>query len=713
MKSLIKALFGAPKRLAGAALLLLILAMSTASVGAQAPPPAGGQAVESPAVAEKGASPDDVVEPSTDTAGSGLAGTSVAGASSSRGIQAGDTAGPPAAVTWWDIRGGYVAAGTGLRNRGFGTISLTGIPAGATITKAYLTWAVLGGAELANFKTGTFKGVNITGAKAGQGANPCWPGVTTGYSYRADVTAQVTGNGAYALSNFASGQTNGADPWTSGSAPPLAEGASLFVVYTKATYPQTVIRFYNGYHMTDNTANAATLSVPFGFTASNPAGEARTTFIGADGQTASEPFSTVNGVSISAADWDGTDPPIPRYSQGNLWDTDTVQLRDIVKPGHTSAAITVTGGGDCIVWVAQAFSLGKFGQVDTDGDKLLDGWEANGHDANNNGTIDVNLPALGASVVRKDLFVEMDYMGAEAACPCHLPLAADLDRIRAVYAAAPVSNPNGVFGINIHLDAGAARGAAYNLGGGNLVAHDTDLNPVLTQFNAIKAANFNALRAKTFYYMIWAHGYDGGSSSGNAFAIPNDSFVVTLGLWGGHGSSDAKVGTFIHEFGHDLGLGHGGNEGKNYKPNYLSVMSYFHQVSGVLRVSGAPYFGYSNADLPDLVESALNENVGLNSPAAAPFRAKYFCPNDSQALTPGTSNGPIDWTCSGFIANPVSSDINGDNVINTLTGWNDWANLVYGGGAVGAGAEAGLEAEVPQQPAPNDLTWEEFLQQKP
>ncbi len=136
--------------------------------------------------------------------------------------------------------------------------------------------------------------------------------------------------------------------------------------------------------------------------------------------------------------------------------------------------------------------MGTNGAVDTDGDSLKDGWEANGLDADGNGTVDVPLDGYGASVVHKDLFVEMDHMGAEAVCPCHLPLAADLDQIRSDFATAPQqNNPDGKPGINLHLDAGAARGAAYDLGGGNLVPFDSDLNPVVAQFSAIKAGNFN------------------------------------------------------------------------------------------------------------------------------------------------------------------------------------------------------------------------------
>ena len=183
-------------------------------------------------------------------------------------------------------------------------------------------------------------------------------------------------------------------------------------------------------------------------------------------------------------------------------------------PGATSAEVSVRPDevqADCIDWVAQVLSIGFDGAADTDHDGLLDGWEANGSDGDGNGTYDVNIQSMGASVVHKDVFVEMDSMGAESVCPCHLPLAPDLDRIVAAFATSPYAdNPDGRPGIAIHLDAGPYRGAKYDLGGGNVVAHDDDLNPVYGEFPPLKAANFSPLRAKTFHYMIWAHGYDGG-----------------------------------------------------------------------------------------------------------------------------------------------------------------------------------------------------------
>lgn len=620
-----------------------------------------------------------------------------------------DPAGAPTPFLSISLKGGYVAAGVGLRNRGSGTITLTGIPAGATVHAAYLYWSVLGGGtEPANFKQGTFKGVTVSGTKVGSGSAPCWSNVTTGYAYRANVTRQVTGNGNYALSGFASGRTNGADPWSTTTIPPLAEGASLVVLYTKSTYPITRVVLSNGYGYVANSTGLTT-SIPFGFAATNPVGEVRTTFIGADGQNnAGEPPSTVNGLPVTKADWDGTDPPKPGFANGNLWDTDTQQLRNFVKPGQTSASIKVAGGPDCLAWVAQVFSIGRNGKLDTDGDALLDGWEANGYDANNDGVSDVDLPAWGASVVRKDLFVEMDYMGSASACPCYLPQAADLDRIVAVFAGAPLANnPSGQTGIALHLDAGSARGAKYNLGGGNQVPFDADLNPALPQFNAIMSANFNPRRAKIFYYMIWAHGYGGGNSSGNAFNIPNDRFVVTLGGASGFGTPDQKIGTFIHEFGHDLGQYHGGTtDERNFKPNYLSVMNYAFQFGGVPRVGAAPYFGYSSATLPTLNENALNENVGLNSPGAHQFRTRWFCPDGTGALSPGTAYGPIDWNCNGTRGGTVSVDLNGDGARNTLPGYNNWGNLVYGGGTVGAGEDINVASVSPEHLV--ELTWDQM-----
>ena len=37
----------------------------------------------------------------------------------------------------------------------------------------------------------------------------------------------------------------------------------------------------------------------------------------------------------------------------------------------------------------------------------------------------------------------------------------------------------------------------------------------------------------------------------------------------------------MHELGHNLGLRHGGDDLPNFKPNYLSVMNYSFQLTGL------------------------------------------------------------------------------------------------------------------------------------
>lgn len=344
-----------------------------------------------------------------------------------------------------------------------------------------------------------------------------------------------------------------------------------------------------------------------------------------------------------------------------------------------SAALTLglSGFGAAALFAAPA-NAAPAALVDTDGDKLPDIWETQGYDANGDGVIDVDLPAMGANPNHKDLFVEMDYM--QGLLPSSTVA---FDRMVNVFATAPVSNPDGVNGIKLHLDAGTAGGSTYNLGGGNQVPYDSNLSPALSQTNAIKSSNFNSKRAAVFYYMLWADDYDSSCSSGNAFALPNDTFIVTMGpRCGWTTTQDMQVGTFVHEFGHTLGLRHGGTDDGNYKPNYLSVMNYSFQFSGVPRTDGTSYFGYSNVNPGALNESSLNESNGLGSLAAG-WKTKFYCAGSTTVTNTGPANQPIDWNCNGTASGTVSTDINRTNSKSTLTASNNWAEIQFGGGAVG------------------------------
>ena len=252
------------------------------------------------------------------------------------------------------LRGGYVAAGIGRRNRGFGTISISGIPKRSSIRAVYLYWDILANLETPSFAQGQIDGNLITGTLVGVHSDPCW-GNTNNFAYRADVTTFVRGNGDYSLSGFASGMTDGQDPWTVSSARPMAEGASLVIVYENSRSPWTQVIVYDGSFETSSVLASQTID---GFTAPSPVTKASITFIGADGQNAEEPGSTFNGNPLTSIGWDGSDIQAgPSYSEGNLWDTMTADVTSLVYSGDTSATATVRGGPDCLVWVALIFSV--------------------------------------------------------------------------------------------------------------------------------------------------------------------------------------------------------------------------------------------------------------------------------------------------------------------------------------------------------------------
>jgi hypothetical protein len=180
--------------------------------------------------------------------------------------------------------GDYAAAGTGMRGTGAGVITIAGIPPGATVTNAYLYWAIVNGAApSATFDDGFFNGQAISGTSIGTDADPCWANTTTTYAYRADVTDLVNpgGNGIYALSGFATGPPLPTTPFGEPNTPPLNEGASLVVVYTHPVVENRVIVIYNGADTVDDEISL--VSTMLSFPAIGP-GSAKSTYVVADGQ---------------------------------------------------------------------------------------------------------------------------------------------------------------------------------------------------------------------------------------------------------------------------------------------------------------------------------------------------------------------------------------------------------------------------------------------
>jgi hypothetical protein len=270
-----------------------------------------------------------------------------------------DASGDLSTVSVTTVHGGYVAAGIGMRNLGYGTIAITGVPDGASIKSATLLWDIVADQPSASFAQGTIDGKAVSGNAVASGASPCWPEGSSNFSYEADVTQLVTGNGKYSLAGFAAGEDDGADPWNVGTVAPLLEGASLVVVYQLASMPSTVVQIAGGASEIADDTGSAQLA---GFTASAQA-KATTTYIVGDGQDIGTKYATFDGATVPGTGFTGSDPQaVPRYSQGDLWDTTTADVSSSVKPGDTSAPLSITsavdnGYYDCIVWVGQVLAV--------------------------------------------------------------------------------------------------------------------------------------------------------------------------------------------------------------------------------------------------------------------------------------------------------------------------------------------------------------------
>ena len=340
---------------------------------------------------------------------------------------------------------------------------------------------------------------------------------------------------------------------------------------------------------------------------------------------------------------------------------------------------------------------------DADGDGLVDDWETHGVDVDGDGAVDLDLPAMGAKPDHKDVFVEIDAMAG------HELEQLAVDSMVQSFAAAPLENPDGTSGIAMHVDNGPGSvmdprtGATWGARSRHeVLPHDAVLGIEnnagdydWTDFDALKALHFDDSRAPVFHYVVSAHRFGAATenSSGISRGIGASDLIVALGscedLKGpGDCTFDAptQAGTLMHELGHNLGLQHGGADGTNNKPNYLSIMNYSFQFSWLVKADGTRMLDYSRFGT-SLDERALDENHGLGAaPGSGPaaFMTIIQCP-----APPGLSpvlDGPVDLNCNNTIdaTTPLTADVNGDGSLGLLTGTPDWPRLVYKGGSIGS-----------------------------
>jgi hypothetical protein len=320
--------------------------------------------------------------------------------------------------------------------------------------------------------------------------------------------------------------------------------------------------------------------------------------------------------------------------------------------------------------------------LDSDGDDLPDDMELNGFDANNDGTIDVDLPALGANRFRPDIFLEVDVMtGLD-----NPPAAAVWTSMTDAFAAAPILNPIDSNGVHLVIDNSGTVPFSQTT---NLTGAD-DPATGFTNFYTFKAANFDDTnRGRIYHYCIWANMRPNGSSGISDVDFGNgggDDCIVSFDDFSAP-TQTVRSGaeTLMHEFGHNLDQRHGGETHFSNNPAYNSVMSYNWQLrtgqSNATRRARpvcVPFYYHDatatepNGAVPAAVNNVVDYSDGMNRDLVENAL------NETQGVCLGAAR---DWNSDGDATDAAASlDINADG--DTADTWRDfanWAKLDYRG----------------------------------
>jgi hypothetical protein len=319
------------------------------------------------------------------------------------------------------------------------------------------------------------------------------------------------------------------------------------------------------------------------------------------------------------------------------------------------------------------------------------------------------------SIAQQDLFVEIDYMVS------HKPDQAALTQVAAAFTNAP-SPPNGPGPVRLHVQLSEPDDLISHNNTTALVpctaagaAGDADFDVLKAQFFGTKAERTrpNALNAKAlaFRYGMFVHNLaPAGSTTSGCSEIGGNDFVVSLGSWGivnNHnvGTTDQQAGTLLHEFGHTLGLRHGGGDNVNCKPNYESVMSYTRQFNSptnrLLDYSrealGVP-LPVGNPAVPEVIgldKGNLVEVDGIGGFNGKIAYGPVAVPLGKPAVADAATG--ISWNKDGDITDVLATvleinqttnatggcpagqgtTLDGTGSGNFLLGFNDWANIQF------------------------------------
>jgi len=236
---------------------------------------------------------------------------------------------------------------SGLRDVGAGSITVAGVT--GTVSRSYLYWhGPTNSADLAVNAQVAVNGTPVTGTNIGQSSDNCW-GFQNSEAYRADVTALVTADGSYALTNMTKTDAQ-------------VNGASLVVFFDDGdtTNNRDVVMFDGNDSNQTNAFDAAGWNIALSGI-NYVSGAASLQFVVSDGQTFGDGPVALNGTELVAADsWQGDTVPLAvggSDNSGFLWDHRSADITARLTPGVNDLAVTSGYINDCLSLIVAAVVL--------------------------------------------------------------------------------------------------------------------------------------------------------------------------------------------------------------------------------------------------------------------------------------------------------------------------------------------------------------------
>ena len=281
---------------------------------------------------------------------------------------------------------------------------------------------------------------------------------------------------------------------------------------------------------------------------------------------------------------------------------------------------------------AQEITVGTAPEdADSDHDGIPDGWEVLGHE-------DVDYPALGCDPRHRDLLVELAVQEYTTNGLFHSarPSPDLLGKVMDFYSTLPLKNPDGLDGVALRFVDGPIlpEGFVCSSPGGPVqgVIHEAPGNFLYREaFHKLSLCDGAAIDCADLGGRRIAMTFD--AASNNDLAAPSAYHFYRV---------------FIHEMGHNLGLGHGGGDPLNNKPNYPSLMNYGYYGDATTETFATGKVAFSHGVVPPLDECAIVEQgifAGL-APQDIAFLPGYGHGKGWSVA----ADGSVDWDHDGTVS---------------------------------------------------------------